>query len=112
MLAMVLCGIIIYGTQDKLRYKWSKAVVIMVALLMVVGIGVSKLYLGMHHPSDVAAGHFVGVAWLASVIGSDVWVEVDDRRRVTSTRDCDRRCGNRRNLHLRAGHTVIIPCHK
>lgn len=74
-LAMVLYGVIVYKTQDKLRSRWAKAALVAGALLMVAGIGVSRVYLGVHYPSDVAAGYFVGAVWLAAVVGSDVWVE-------------------------------------
>jgi len=74
-LAMVMYGVIVYKTQDKLRSKWAKATLMVGAFLMVVGIGVSRVYLGAHYPSDVAGGYFVGAVWLAAVIGSDLWVE-------------------------------------
>jgi membrane-associated phospholipid phosphatase len=74
-LAMVMYGVIVYKTQDKLHSKWAKAALMLGALLMVVGIGVSRVYLGVHYPSDVAGGYFVGAVWLAAVISSDLWVE-------------------------------------
>ncbi len=74
-LAMVMYGVIVYKTQDKLRSKRAKAALVVGALLMVMGIGASRVYLGVHYPSDVAAGYFVGAVWLAAVVGSDVWVE-------------------------------------
>ena len=74
-LAIVMYGVIVYKTQDKLRSKWAKAALMVGAFLMVVGIGVSRVYLGVHYPSDVAAGYFVGAVWLAAVIASDWWVE-------------------------------------
>jgi undecaprenyl-diphosphatase len=74
-MAMVMYGIIVYKTEDKLFSLWERAALLAAAFLMVVGIGVSRVYLGAHYPSDVAAGYFVGAVWLAAVIGSDVWVE-------------------------------------
>jgi membrane-associated phospholipid phosphatase len=74
-MAMVLYGVIVYKTQDKLSSKWAKAALLVGACLMVVGIGVSRVYLGVHYPSDVEGGYFVGAVWLAAVIGSDLWVE-------------------------------------
>ncbi len=38
-----------------------------VAILLIAGIGTSRLYLGVHYPSDVAAGYVAGLAWIAFV---------------------------------------------
>ena len=74
-LAMVMYGVIVYKTQDKLWSPWAKTALMAGALAMVVGIGVSRVYLGVHYPSDVAGGYFVGAVWLAAVIGADLWVD-------------------------------------
>ena len=74
-LAIVMYGVIVYKTQDKLRSKWARAALMVGAFLMVVGIGVSRVYLGVHYPSDVAGGYFVGAVWLGAVIASDLWVD-------------------------------------
>jgi membrane-associated phospholipid phosphatase len=66
-------GVIVYKTQDNLRSRWAKAALMVGASLMV--IGVSRVYLGAHYPSDVVGGYFVGAVWLVAVIGSDRWVE-------------------------------------
>jgi undecaprenyl-diphosphatase len=34
------------------------------AALLIVGIGASRVYLGVHYPSDVAAGYLVGFVWV------------------------------------------------
>ena len=73
-LAIVMYGVIVYKTQDKLRSVWAKAALVAGAVLMVAGIGFSRVYLGAHYPSDVAGGYFVGAVWLAAVIGSDRWI--------------------------------------
>jgi membrane-associated phospholipid phosphatase len=77
-MAMVMYGIIVYKTQDKLHSKWAKVALMVGAFLMVAGIGVSRVYLGVHYPSDVAGGYFVGTVWLAAVISSDLWVDGQD----------------------------------
>jgi undecaprenyl-diphosphatase len=43
------------------------------AVLTTLCIGWSRIYLGMHYPSDVLAGYLVGTAWLALLCGVGVF---------------------------------------
>lgn len=38
-----------------------------VAIAFIVGIGLSRIYLGVHYPSDVLAGYAAGAVWVATV---------------------------------------------
>lgn len=48
----------------KTKYRW---VVVATAALLTFLIGLSRLYLGVHYPSDVLAGWSVSVAWVVLV---------------------------------------------
>jgi membrane-associated phospholipid phosphatase len=39
-----------------------------VFLILIAAIGFSRIYLGVHYPSDVAGGFAVGAAWVATVM--------------------------------------------
>ena len=46
----------------------TRAILGIVALGIIFAIGLSRVYLGVHYPSDVAAGYLVGALWVSSVI--------------------------------------------
>lgn len=68
MSAMVAYGTVAYlagrlGPTPKLRWTtWIGAAI------LIIGIGASRIYLGVHYPSDVLAGYIGGLAWTAIVI--------------------------------------------
>jgi undecaprenyl-diphosphatase len=55
-----------------------RVAVVIAATVLVVGIGFSRLYLGVHYFSDVVAGYAAGVVWLWACISG---VEIARRRR-------------------------------
>jgi undecaprenyl-diphosphatase len=56
---LTLAGILA-GLEPKRR---AKAFIFTVAILLVVAVGFSRVYLGVHWPSDVLAGWTLGAAW-------------------------------------------------
>ena len=47
------------------RSSWLRLAATLLAVLMPVGVGLSRLYRGMHNPTDVLAGALLGCCWLA-----------------------------------------------
>ena len=61
---------IVYGTVAYLaarlhRRRWARWLVMTFALVVIVLISLSRMYLGVHYPSDVVAGVIIGLAWAA-----------------------------------------------
>ena len=46
----------------------ARRILILISTLMVLGIGISRIYLGVHYPSDVLGGYLASGSWLAASI--------------------------------------------
>jgi undecaprenyl-diphosphatase len=53
----------------------GRLAVITLTLILSVAIGISRIYLGVHYPTDVVAGYAVGSMWLACCIALLLWWE-------------------------------------
>ena len=69
--SLVLYGLIAYSLASRRGGVGRRVVAISAATALVLGIGVSRIYLGMHWPTDVLAGYLTGAVWLCSVIWID-----------------------------------------
>ncbi|MEH7413814.1 phosphatase PAP2 family protein [Neobacillus drentensis] len=48
--------------------KWGRTLLILFSFFMILAIGVSRIYLGVHYPSDIVGGYFASGFWLAIAI--------------------------------------------
>ncbi|MGO4108545.1 phosphatase PAP2 family protein [Paenibacillus sp. YAF4_2] len=65
MSAFTLYGITIYFIWKHLKYGWLRIGVILAGIAIVLMIGISRIYLGVHYPSDVIGGYLVSAAWMS-----------------------------------------------
>lgn len=64
MAAMSFYGFLIFLC---LRYplpRWTRYLLVTIFMLLILSIGISRIYLGVHFPSDVAAGFIGGLIWV------------------------------------------------
>ena len=63
MSATVCYGTVAYLVARLQRHRWARALTLGGAIVLILLICLTRLYLGVHYPSDVIAGIIVGVAW-------------------------------------------------
>jgi undecaprenyl-diphosphatase len=63
MSATVVYGTVAYLLARLQRHAWSRTITLVAAVVMIALICLTRLYLGVHYPSDVLAGIIIGLAW-------------------------------------------------
>lgn len=67
--AMVVYGFLAYILTKQLShlkiYIWT------IASVLILAIGLSRLYLGVHYPTDIIAGYGIGILWLTTCLKLD-----------------------------------------
>jgi len=65
MSATIVYSTVAYLAARLYKRTWPRVVTMFIAAVVIVAISVSRLYLGVHYPSDVLAGAIIGLAWAA-----------------------------------------------
>ena len=64
MVSMAFYGIIIYLVYKNVTNKYLKWILIILLSLLILSIGFSRIYVGVHYFTDVAGGFLLGLAYL------------------------------------------------
>lgn len=62
--AMIFYLVFAYIYRNEIHRKQKSMLVFFVGILIIALVGISRIYLGVHYPSDVIAGYFSGLVWL------------------------------------------------
>lgn len=63
----VLAGLL----ADRIDSRRWQVLIWTVAAVLVAAIGLSRIYLGVHYPSDVVAGYLTGTLWVSTMVAVD-----------------------------------------
>ena len=66
LVATCLYGALAFAFWRLARRRWQRIALAVIAVLMPALIGVSRIYLGVHYPTDVLGGWLAGLLWLAA----------------------------------------------
>ena len=64
MVSMAFYGFLIYLVYKRIENKHLKSFLIALLLVLIINIGISRIYLGVHYTSDVIAGFLVAISYL------------------------------------------------
>lgn len=71
-----LCSFCFYGMitalfVGRIRNLAARVVIVTGAVLIIMGVGLSRVYLGVHYPSDVLGGWTLGLFWISFLLMFD-----------------------------------------
>jgi undecaprenyl-diphosphatase len=64
-------GVLAIAAARAVRCRAMKAGIWIAAVLLVLAIGWTRIYLGVHYPSDVLGGYLVAIAWIAIILSAE-----------------------------------------
>jgi membrane-associated phospholipid phosphatase len=80
--ASVLGGLAVLLTA-RMERRLLQLLLWLITVSLILLVGLSRVYLGVHYPSDVLAGYAIGVIWVTTVAVGDRLISYRRRRRST-----------------------------
>ena len=65
--ALCFYGVLAAIVSTRIRERLAKVLIWAAAVFLTAMIGFSRIYLGVHYPSDVVGGYFAAVVWVTTV---------------------------------------------
>ncbi len=64
MMSMVFYGLVIYYVRKFVKRKWISNLLTVVLSLVILAVGITRIYLGVHYATDVLAAYVIGFVYL------------------------------------------------
>jgi len=84
-MSVTFYGLIVYILSQEIKNGLLKTAVIIPLILLMQAIGFSRVYLRVHYPSDVVAGHLIGLGWLLISLKMLKKLEAYNKQKVGQT---------------------------
>ena len=68
MMSMIFYGLLIYYVTKFVKKKWLKTLLVGILSTIILFVGISRIYLGVHYATDVLAGYVIGIIYLVLFI--------------------------------------------
>ncbi|MFD0049688.1 phosphatase PAP2 family protein [Actinomycetes bacterium NPDC127524] len=62
--AVALYGVLAFLLWRHIPSAWGRRILAFLSVCMILAIGISRIYLGVHYPSDVIGAYFASIFWL------------------------------------------------
>jgi undecaprenyl-diphosphatase len=69
LIAVVVYGLVGYFGLHLVHRRSGRAIVACTTVVVILMIGISRVYVGVHYPTDVLAGWSMGIPWLIVCLG-------------------------------------------
>ena len=68
MMSMIFYGLLIYYVTKFVKKKWLKNTLVGILSSIILFVGISRIYLGVHYVTDVLVGYIIGIVYLVIFI--------------------------------------------
>ena len=73
LLSFCFYGVLAGLLADRIKPPLFRILIWAVAVILIISIGLSRIYLGVHYPTDVIAGYLAAAVWVSTMIAVDHW---------------------------------------